>query len=232
MEIKRELRAGFSGPSGIGKTYLAKLISKEMGIKFVSGSMSDLLPDTKNLNQVALNECPTHAEEWSLLKARAELFCKASGLCESFITDRTFIDSVAYYIYKLTGKKSDTSQEEMNTRDMRFIRYAMSYLEEAFTHVILIQQNPHTWAVRNIEDNKKRITNWLFQWQISSLMLNVISELPATAGFEVKSLDIEVGDDPIMVNQIYLRIGRLKVLVVDEPDYTKREDIVRNFLKL
>ena len=37
----------FHGPSGIGKTTLAKFIETKYGIPFISGSMSDLMPDTK-----------------------------------------------------------------------------------------------------------------------------------------------------------------------------------------
>lgn len=40
-------RIMFVGPSGIGKTTLAKFIETKYGIPFISGSMSDLMPDTK-----------------------------------------------------------------------------------------------------------------------------------------------------------------------------------------
>ena len=40
----------FVGPSGIGKTTLAKFIETKYGIPFISGSMSDLMPDTKEMH--------------------------------------------------------------------------------------------------------------------------------------------------------------------------------------
>ena len=43
-------RIMFVGPSGIGKTTLAKFIETKYGIPFISGSMSDLMPDTKEMH--------------------------------------------------------------------------------------------------------------------------------------------------------------------------------------
>ena len=40
-------RIMFAGPSGYGKTTLAKWLSEQSGIPFESGSVSDLLPKTK-----------------------------------------------------------------------------------------------------------------------------------------------------------------------------------------
>lgn len=43
-------RIMFVGPSGIGKTTLAKFIETKYSIPFISGSMSDLMPDTKEMH--------------------------------------------------------------------------------------------------------------------------------------------------------------------------------------
>ena len=43
-------RIMFVGPSGIGKTTLAKFIETKYGIPFISGSMSDLMPDIKEMH--------------------------------------------------------------------------------------------------------------------------------------------------------------------------------------
>lgn len=40
----------FVGPSGIGKTTLAKYVAKREDLPFISGSMSDLMPDTKEMH--------------------------------------------------------------------------------------------------------------------------------------------------------------------------------------
>ena len=44
----------FVGPAGIGKTTLAKYISEKYGIPFISGSMTDLLPATKDLSHIEI----------------------------------------------------------------------------------------------------------------------------------------------------------------------------------
>ena len=43
-------RINFTGCSGIGKTTLAKEISEKYGLPFISGSYSDLVPETKDLS--------------------------------------------------------------------------------------------------------------------------------------------------------------------------------------
>ena len=43
-------RIMFVGPSGIGKTTLAKYVAKREDLPFISGSMSDLLPATEGAN--------------------------------------------------------------------------------------------------------------------------------------------------------------------------------------
>ena len=48
MEWIKPKRIMFVGPSGIGKTTLAKAVEEICGIPFISGSMSDLLPATKS----------------------------------------------------------------------------------------------------------------------------------------------------------------------------------------
>lgn len=46
-------RIMFVGPSGIGKTTLAKFIETKYGIPFISDSMSDLMPDTKRCTMLS-----------------------------------------------------------------------------------------------------------------------------------------------------------------------------------
>ena len=43
-------RIMFVGPSGIGKTTLAKYVAKRGDLPFISGSMSDLLPATEGVS--------------------------------------------------------------------------------------------------------------------------------------------------------------------------------------
>ena len=45
----RDMRINLTGCSGIGKTTLAKAISKIYDVPFISGSYSDLVPETRNM---------------------------------------------------------------------------------------------------------------------------------------------------------------------------------------
>ena len=92
-------RIMFVGPSGIGKTTLAKFIETKYGIPFISGSMSDLMPDTKEMHHAEFlhQECgELMNKEYQLLNLRNKLFKDK----ETFVTDRSYVDLAAYFIYK------------------------------------------------------------------------------------------------------------------------------------
>ena len=92
-------RIMFVGPSGIGKTTLAKFIETKYGIPFISGSMSDLMPDTKEIHHAEFlhQECGELInKDYQLLNLRNKLFKDK----ETFVTDRSYVDLAAYFIYK------------------------------------------------------------------------------------------------------------------------------------
>ena len=69
-------RIGFAGPSGIGKTTLAKWISEEYKIPFISSSYSDLIPETKNITHEEMVNMPLFMKEYQLLNKRRNLYAK------------------------------------------------------------------------------------------------------------------------------------------------------------
>lgn len=86
----------FVGPSGIGKTTLAKAVEEICGIPFISGSMSDLLPATKDITHselLSLGSKSLQQSDYQLLTLRNRLFRDK----ETFVTDRSYADLAAYF---------------------------------------------------------------------------------------------------------------------------------------
>ena len=85
-----------AGPSGVGKTTVAKFLSEELGIKFISGSVSDLLPQTKEMTHaemLARDSKDLYTEDFQLLNLRNKLFVDK----DQYVSDRSYLDSAAYF---------------------------------------------------------------------------------------------------------------------------------------
>lgn len=170
----------FVGPSGIGKTTLAKEISKEFNIPFISGSMSDLLPKTKDqthLKMMSLSPNDLSYRNWQALNLRR----KSVQDLDTFVSDRSFLDAAAYYWYELSSKFPECEVEH-------FFCTAASLMNTYCDLAIFLPlslDNRERWT---IEDNHKRITNRYFQIQISSLMGELLAdwEIPTLV---INSLD-------------------------------------------
>ena len=70
-------RIMFVGPSGIGKTTLAKYVAKREDLPFISGSMSDLLPATEGVSRneiLSLGSEAMYKADFQLLNKRNRLF--------------------------------------------------------------------------------------------------------------------------------------------------------------
>lgn len=163
----------FTGPSGIGKTTLAKWVSEEFNIPFISGSYYDLIGG--NNHQEILSESPkdTYTKDWQLLNLRNKAFKDKTD----FVTDRSFVDNAAYFWYK-----QDTHIEECELE--HFISTCGSLMIEHCDILFMMGlylENLHEWEM---EDNKKRITNRYFQVHMNTLMTSIVtSEVEPWIGF-------------------------------------------------
>ena len=156
----------FAGASGTGKTTLAKRVSDMLSIPFVSGSYSDLVPETKSLKHVDMI-----TEGWVIMKEKDErLLSLRSQLFSSqfeFVSDRSYIDNIAYYILKLS---QHVSNEEVSV----FMEKALSFLEKDCNKLIFIPFSHQMINIWQVEDNNKRITNGFFQHMVSLIMEDII----------------------------------------------------------
>lgn len=158
----------FVGPSGIGKTTLAKFIETKYGIPFISGSMSDLMPDTKEMHHAEF----LHQEygellnkDYQLLNLRNKLFKDK----ETFVTDRSYVDLAAYFIYK-----QSTNIPECEVDAFLDICKDLTVQQcDLLIYLPLSMYNMKEWPM---EDNKKRIINRYYQAQMSDIMGNLLTQ--------------------------------------------------------
>ena len=188
-------RIMFVGPSGIGKTTLAQAVAKKYDIPFISGSMSDLLPATKDVSHneiLSLGSEAMYKSDFQLLNLRNKLFKDK----ENFVTDRSYADLAAYFWYKQSRNMPECEMEH-------FFCQCKELMENQCDLAIFLPLNLSTYHEWPMEDNKKRIMNRFFQVQISSLMSELL------ANWEIPTVCVENLDFCTRLNQIWYHIDRI-----------------------
>ena len=160
--MERLLKINLVGPSGMGKTTLAKWISDKYNIPFVSGSYSDLVPSTAKTSQGDMVNAPVEEilrDDYKLLNLRKKLYYEH----ENHVSDRSFVDSAAYFINKLSHRVQQCETENFieicRSLTLAYSQYLI-YLPAGKEHI-------NKWMV---EDNHKRSTNLFYHIEISQII--------------------------------------------------------------
>lgn len=242
----RPIRLQLCGPSGIGKTTLAKKLSEDLGIDFSSGSYSDGVPSTKDLKQgdmITMDAKEILKMEYQNLRARSSAFFKASSHGKSLLSDRSYVDGFGYFLQKLSPRvsKCDVNQFYHDTE--------MVLLRDV-THLVVMPLTDRMSAARGVkvEDNGKRITSGWFQLMMSNIILGALTSL----GFEEDVYRQEIGPEPfskirygtigieedgyIYTEQQFLvkfyKDLKVKVMIMENIDiFENRVEVVKNFLQ-
>ena len=211
--MDKPLKIQITGPSGIGKTTVAKQIADVLDIPFISGSYSDIVADTEKESHVSMIDKPYNlilSQDYQLLSKRAKIFSKT----DTYVSDRSTLDVLVYHLVKLT-KYLPTCETEAVADSVK-----TTLKPEFLTHLIFIAYpNDLSWDIQN---NSKRIQNRYFQFSVSELFKSTLNNI---LGIEFKK--------PLFKNDKYLlgKLGSIKILVLLETDKSKRLNIIRKFLK-
>ena len=226
----------FAGPSGFGKTTLAKWVSEQSGVPFESGSLSDLIPQTKELSHkdmLARDAKDLYTEDFQLLNLRNKLFADK----DTYVSDRSYLDSAAYFLYKQSTKQPACEIEQ-------FFGLCNILLAQQCDCLIFLNFLPELVGKWVTEDNNKRITNNYFQVEISSIMKTTLTFLGYTKDSDIsyltknltgtvlgrllaKRVDLQYGVEVGTIDNFY---GKTKVIIINEPNLQIRKDTIKEFV--
>ena len=228
-----------AGPSGVGKTTIANFLAQELGIKFISGSVSDLLPQTKDMahaDMLSRDSKELYMEDYKILNLRKKIF---SNVEEPFVSGRSFLDSAAYFLYKQADKIPACEIEQ-------FLELSKMVTLQTTDCLILVDYTMDMFNNWVIENNNKRVINKYFQMEISRIMSMILDiwgvkwgnyyhriiEHPENGTFIEKIfgkvLDLE---NPVSIGTIQNIYGTTQIMVLREANKEIRERILKSLLK-
>lgn len=204
-----KFRIQITGPSGIGKTTLAKEVEKVMGIDYISSSYHDLFPNLpkKHTDLMEIPKDDMVMDEYRLLSRRYQLYIAHNY--NGYVTDRSMVDSIAYFIEKLAHKVAACETEDFITKAIKTID------TDCVDLIIFLPFTKNHIKGWSIEDDNKRITNPYYQFKMSSIINSVI--------FDILSPELINTDNQVLL----FKRGKVFFSVIEEMDLLERLQIVK-----
>lgn len=209
-------RINLTGCSGIGKTTIAKDLSERLNVPFISGSYSDLVPETRNIphsEMIQQDAKLVFEQDVQVLNARNKLF----GQYPELVSDRSYIDSAAYMIQKLSHRLPTCEIEDfvekcrvltlIQCRKVIYLPYTHKYFTE--------------WE---IEDNGKRVLNKFYQAEITAIIDYLLNEYWGCDVIKV----IEGNPVLLLMDSNY---GMTEILVLNTIPHVQRIKVIEQFLE-
>lgn len=220
-------RIMFFGPSGTGKTTLAKYIGEKYDLKFIDSSMKSLMSKFDGMNHLDIMNMESkqiYLDDLQLLNLRSKLFRDS----DQFVTDRSYLDIIAYHIIK-------SSKNVVKCDSDTLLFNAVYLLFRDCTHLIFIPFTDNMIDNWVIEDNNNRILNPYFQWQVSLVMRGILRLLNYKSSIIGDYGTIKLSNN--MINNLPYHSDiednkSIKVLILDTEDYATRINRINRFLNL
>lgn len=222
------LRIMISGPSGIGKTTIAKHLAERFNINYISGSISDLMPDTKGLKHSDMLSKTSEQlvkEDYQLINLRNKLF----KLKTDFVTDRSYLDSAAYFLYKQSTKLPTCEVDQF----INLCKMLISQQCDLLVLFGLVPEDINNWL---IENNDKRILNTYYQIQMSSIMTDVLKYMGMEVYYTMESYKPSLFtksinfNRPVTFGNISSPQGDTSVLIIPDLNKDHRISLLEAFI--
>ena len=155
-------RIMLAGPSGIGKTTLAKAIAEAYNLPYVYGSYRTFSPEEMKTmpHKEMLNQSPGDIlkRDYQVLTQRAKSFKDM----DAYVTDRSYLDQMAYFVQKLSSHIPSCEVDE-------FMKHATELLlKQGPDLVIYVPFTVNHFKNWTTEDDGQRIpSNW-YQYHTTS----------------------------------------------------------------
>lgn len=208
-------RINLTGCSGIGKTTVAKALAEELNIPFISGSYSDLVPETRNMphsEMIQQDAKIIFEQDVQVLNARK----KAFALSTAYVSDRSYIDSAAYMIQKLAHRLPTCEVED-------FVEKCRVLTLIQCRKVIYLPYTVKHFTDWKIEDNGKRVLNKFYQAEISAIIDWLLDEY-----WQCDVLKVIDGNPVLLLMDP--KYGMSEILVLNNIPHEDRMNVIRKFL--
>lgn len=211
----------------MGKTTLAKWISETYQVPFISGSYSDLVPETAKMphrDMISQDAKLIFLQDTQVLNLRR----KAFDNFETMVSDRSYLDSAAYFINKLSHRIPQCETEQ-------FIEICRELTCKQCDKVIFIPAGVNHLKNWTMEDNQKRSTNLYFHIEISQIIYWILIDL---WGAELEyTIDISDTQDAPVYRVHMDKNGETfstDIMIIPDSctDLEKRKEFVDAFLRM
>lgn len=179
----KNLRIGICGPSGTGKSTLAKHISEKYGVPFITTSTKPLwdkycIESHQDLINKTLSDLT-----WGLKFQNEVLDYRIKMMEENpiFVTDRTPIDNLVYFLLQNTHLVKESETEEYALR----CRFAL----EKMNGLICL---PFTEEIK-LSDDGARITNKYYQ-SVVNHVFHLAASMMKNSLIDIKALTLTMWD--------------------------------------
>lgn len=173
------------GPSGTGKTTMAKFIAEEFGLDYISSSAGDIWPKYGFKNHIdsirKIKDNPTmgFAYQYEVLTRREMVideWKKHHCIYEGYVMDRSFVDMYAYACMELGGLVDDRFLDIIYDDCKKGMQGVTNLLFIPFTNDTIL------------EDNGRRVISKHFQSIINGVMDYILFSTDMCDGIKVYRL--------------------------------------------
>ena len=208
-----------TGCSGVGKTTLAKWMAENFHLPFISGSYSDLVPETryqKHSDMISKDPQEIYKQDMQVVNLRNKQFSNK----RDFVSDRSYFDSAAYLIQKLSHHIPECDTEH-------FISTCERLMAEQCTHLIFIPFTKNFLENWDMEDNSKRVLNRYYQFEVSQVLYGILD----LWNFKVNRVKSFFSGGNLNCRGTITCCGKkIQVLILDETDFYTRQYLVSRFI--